>query len=158
MKNFMWMYTKGLFLLCLWVLTGVIGSVQRFNSPMFDKWLEQKDLGLIKQGYEPNVFDFLGYTPPLVFIFESIFALFCLAIFVLIYWLLTIKLSTTFKGFTRLIRACFTAFMGYTIYVAIKDLAVNIHWCFYILLAQDIIWLVFSLRIIQSFWKSTSLK
>lgn len=155
MENIVWVYTKGLFLLCLWVLTGIIGSVQRFKSLMFDKWLEQKDLEMIKQGYEPNFFVVLGYTPQLVFIIDTIFALFCLAIFVLISWLLTIKLSTTFKWF---IFACSTSFMVYTVYVASKDLAVNIHWGFYILLAQDIIWIVWSVMSIQLLLKSTRLK
>jgi hypothetical protein len=149
------MYTKGIILLSAWVLTGVIGNAQRNNSPIFDKWLSYKNEQLIKQGYDPNIFDLLGYTPPFVFFFEFIFALLCIVIFLLISILLRKQVPSKLKGVVLLLSITSVI---YTIYVAIKDLIINIQWGFFTLLVQDVIWLVFAVGIIQTLWKNIRLK
>jgi hypothetical protein len=142
MRNtIIWIYNRELLHLCVWILIGVIGSDQQFNNPQY----------LMEQGREPKVFD----APQFVFFFELIFALFYVSFFSMIYWLLRKKLPSTLKWF---VLVCSTSFVGFTVYVAIKNLAENIHWGFYILLAQDIIWIVYAISIIQSLWKYSGIK
>lgn len=134
----------------LWILTGLLGSIQRSYSPSFDQWFQQSLLEVEKQGYEPNVMDLIGTSPLFVVIAESLSLFFCMGLFAFFHLILRKKMPNLLKYLICLFP---TSIVAYTGYIAVDALIENLKWGFYILAIQDVVWGVYLWFVVSSYWK-----
>lgn len=135
---------NGVLFLALWILIGLLGTLQAHYSPHFTEYMNSV---LREQSFLSTN---LRYDLVFLFVSQSLIAVLFTLGYRVFYSLFKTKLVTGLKFILLLLPTDILVFYGK---IAINDLNENIQWGFYYLASQDIVWLIYSSFVLFNFWK-----